>query len=290
VKSLALCHRLAVLPIVACAALVAVTPLVTGWASTAPPPSPAVADVSELIVYRRGEVVPQDQFVDLGPPGDLGGQVLEGDPAISARVDFADGAFTAGVFQATRGKVLIHFPFTEHATILSGSVELTDATGVTVTLRPGDSYLITQGSNILWNVRGPRVQKSFANRVAAADRPGPMRIYRAHAAVPAGDLVDLGPPEALGGVVLGGDPQVAARFDLADASAGLMVISEGALRIDFAFAAHAAVTRGRVQLTDRLGRTATLRPGDAYFVRPGAVVRYDLGQRPLEQSFFHTVL
>ncbi len=284
-KTCSLSNRLAMLPLVASVALGAAAPPATARASSAP-----AADDAGLIVYRRGAVVPPHQLVDLGPPGDLGGQVLEGDPAISARIDFAAGGFTAGVFQATRGKVLIHFPFTEHATILSGSVELTDVTGVTVTLGPGDSYLITQGSDILWEVRGPRVQKSFANRVEAQDRPGPMRIYRAPAVVPDGQLVDLGPPEALGGVALAGDPQVAARFDLDDASAGLLRISEGVVRVDFAFAAHAAVASGRVRLRDGAGRAATLHPGDAYFVRPGAVVTYALADRPLVQSFFHTVL
>ncbi len=288
VKSISSPNRLLSLPLIACAAIWTLAPL---DAAQATPTAPQAADDDgEIIVYRRGEAVPQQQLVDLGAPGELGGEVLEGDPTISARVDFADGVFTAGVFQATRGKVLIHFPFTEHATILSGSVELTDATGVNVTLRPGDSYLITQGSDIVWDVRGALVQKSFANRVEAQDRPGPMRVYRAHGGVADDELIELGPPEALGGVTLDGDPQVSARFDLPDVSAGLMEITEGVLRIDFAFAAHATVASGRLRLTDGAGCATTLRAGDAYFVQPGAVVTYDLGHRPLLQSFFHTVL
>lgn len=242
-----------------------------------------------LRVYRRGQAVPQDELVDLGPPADLGGEVLEGDPRISARIDLSDGTFTAGVFQATRGKVLIHFPFTEHATILSGSVELTDATGAHATLHPGDSYLITQGSDIVWEVEGARVQKSFANRVEAQDAPGPMRIYEARAEVEGDELVALGSPEALGGVVLAGDPQVAARFDLPDASAGVMQTTAGALSIDFAFAAHATVAAGRLRLTDEDGCTHALRPGDAYLVRPGATVEWDVAHHPVQQSFFHAV-
>ena len=119
-----------------------------------------------MIVYRAGEKVPQSELQDLGPPEGLGGIVLEGDPKISARIDYAAGNLLAGVFQATSGTVLIHFPFSEHATITSGEVELTDETGQTVRLGPGDSYLIKQDSSILWRVAQSFVQKSFFNVVA----------------------------------------------------------------------------------------------------------------------------
>src|SRR5438128_5533567 len=72
---------------------------------------------AQMIVYRAGEKVPESELVDLGPPEGLGGMVLEGDPKISARIDYAAGNLLAGVFQATRGTVLIHFLFSEHATI-----------------------------------------------------------------------------------------------------------------------------------------------------------------------------
>lgn len=80
---------------------------------------------------------------------------------------------------------------------------------------PGDSYLITQGSKIVWEVSGERVQKSFFNRVDAVDAPGPMRIYAQNSKVGDDELVDLGAPEGLGGVVISGDPAIAARVDLA---------------------------------------------------------------------------
>ena len=63
----------------------------------------------KMIVYRAGEKVPQAELQDLGPPEGLGGTVLEGDPKISARIDYAQGNLLGGVFQATRGTVLIHF-------------------------------------------------------------------------------------------------------------------------------------------------------------------------------------
>ena len=119
----------------------------------------------QMIVYRAGEKVPESELVDLGPPEGLGGIVLEGDPKISARIDYAAGNLLAGVFQATRGEVQIHFPFTEHATVIEGAVTLTDETGQTVRLGPGDSYLIQQDSSILWRVMQSFVQKSFFNVV-----------------------------------------------------------------------------------------------------------------------------
>jgi uncharacterized protein len=173
----------------ACAIAVAVSS-----AATAAPP--------QMIVYRAGEKVPESELFDLGPPEGLGGTVLEGDPKISARIDYAQGNLLAGVFQATRGTVLIHFPFTEHATILTGEVELTDEWGNRAHLGAGDSYFITQGSVILWEVHGDRVQKTFFNRTTEDDPPAaPMIIYKVHDEIAQSDLIDLGPPEGLGGTV-----------------------------------------------------------------------------------------
>ena len=53
------------------------------------------------------------------------------------------------MLQATRGKGRIEFPFTEHATILNGEVELTDQWGNRALLEAGDGCLITQGSVVV---------------------------------------------------------------------------------------------------------------------------------------------
>jgi len=119
-----------------------------------------------MIVYDpKNNAIPDSEFVDLGNPGDLGGRVISGSPRISARVDFQQGNRTAGVFEATTGVVEIHFPFTEHATILEGEVTLTDQAGNVHVYRKGDSYFIRQGEVILWDVKGNRVRKSFFNIV-----------------------------------------------------------------------------------------------------------------------------
>lgn len=268
------------------------------FAACGPDISPPVAETSSgvqssgLVVYPRGVAVPDCELVDLGPPEGLGGTVLSGSPRISARVDHSDGPLTAGVFQATRGDVLIHFPFTEHATILVGSVRLTDPTGQTAVLEPGDSYVIGQGTDILWQVSGARVQKSFFNRVEAADAPGPMRIHRRGQPTPAQELVVLGPPEALGGVTVAGTPLIAERADLSSPtlSAGILDVTRGQLSIDFPFTAHAAVTDGRLDLIDDLGRAHALRAGDAYLVTAGTPIGWGVQGQRVQQSFMHLAL
>jgi hypothetical protein len=96
--------------------------------------------------------------------------VLEGSPALTGRIDFQSGAMSAGLFASTNGKVEIHFPFTEHATILEGVVRLTDEAGQSHTYHPGDSYLIRQGQIIIWEVISERMVKAFFNITEPAPR------------------------------------------------------------------------------------------------------------------------
>lgn len=116
-----------------------------------------------MIIYPYKSVTASDELVDLGPPEGLGGKVLDGSPRISARIDFQDGNMTGGIFEATKGKVEVTFPFTEHATILEGEVTLIDESGQTHIYRPGDSYIIKQGQVIIWDVQVERVRKTFFN-------------------------------------------------------------------------------------------------------------------------------
>jgi uncharacterized cupin superfamily protein len=244
-----------------------------------------------MIVYRAGDEVPQSELIDLGPPAGLGGLVLEGDPKIAARVDYAEGALLAGVFQATRGKVLIHFPFSEHATILHGEVELTDEWGNSARLRPGDSYFITQGSNIVWEVRGRRVQKTFFNRTTGFDAPAPMIVYQKREEIAQSELIDLGPPEGLGGTVLSGDPKISARIDYGDgpATAGVFQATRGDVAILFPFTEHATVIQGAVTLTDETGRTARLDPGDSYLIKQNSSILWQVSRKLVQKSFFNVV-
>lgn len=120
-----------------------------------------------MIIYEpKNNGIPDSELIDLGNPADLGGEVISGNPRVSARVDFQQGNITAGIFEATTGVVKITFPFTEHATIIEGEVILTDTvTGQRRVMKKGDSYFIRQGEVILWDVQGDRVRKSFFNIV-----------------------------------------------------------------------------------------------------------------------------
>jgi uncharacterized cupin superfamily protein len=128
-----------------------------------PPPVMSTAAPEEMKVYSPKVAVDISTLASLGPPDALGGQVLSGQPELFGRVDFHKGNLMGGLFMATTGLIRVTFPFTEHATILEGEVTLTDATGVTQTFRPGDSYIIRQGQVILWDVKGKHVIKSFFN-------------------------------------------------------------------------------------------------------------------------------
>jgi uncharacterized protein len=119
-----------------------------------------------MIVYVPGVLVPQDALFDLGPLEGLGGVLLEGNLRLAGRIDYQAGNITAGIFQSTgRGKVLVTLPFTEHATVINGSVKMTDETGASHIYKPGDSYLMKQGTKILWEQEAPLLQKSFLNIV-----------------------------------------------------------------------------------------------------------------------------
>jgi uncharacterized protein len=128
--------------------------------------SGALSGADAMIVYSpRGKPVDEAGFFWLGPVELLGGRVLEGEPRIYARIDYQRHGTTAGLFKATRGRVEVTFPFTEHATILEGEVTVTDETGQRHTYKAGDSYFIRQGQVVLWEVKGKQVIKSFLNIV-----------------------------------------------------------------------------------------------------------------------------
>jgi uncharacterized cupin superfamily protein len=255
------------------------------------PVSTAESSLTEgaMIVYPIGHSVPASELIDLGPPSGLGATVLEGDPRISARIDYAENGMTAGVFQGTRGKALIHFPFTEHATILFGQATLTDQAGNTHVFKPGDSYLIRQGSDVLLDVEGSFFQKSFFNRVEPADAPGPMKVYPLGVPVPASELMDLGSPSNLGGTVLEGDPTISARVDYAGGglTAGVFQATQGKGLIHFPFTEHASFFHGQARLTDESGVTHVFNPGDSYLIKQGSNIVWDTSGRSVQKSFFN---
>ncbi|OHV87637.1 cupin domain-containing protein [Mesorhizobium sp. ORS 3428] len=108
---------------------------------------------------------------DWGIPEDVGAVTLEGEVRIAGRFDLGEpaGAVFGGVYAATRGKYRVVYPFHEHATLLSGNVELTDeATGLTVSYGPGDSWIIAKGTSVIWSIVSERICKSYLATTAHA--------------------------------------------------------------------------------------------------------------------------
>lgn len=81
-------------------------------------------------------------------------EILSGDPRQSGRVDVSDqeGALFAGVWECTQGSFRYEYTFTELATILKGSIAVTDSGGVRHELGVGDSFLVRQGETVTWEV------------------------------------------------------------------------------------------------------------------------------------------
>ncbi len=79
------------------------------------------------------------------------------------------------------------YPFTEHATVLEGEVELTVAGGEPQRFAPGDSWFVKQGTEVEWKILTPRFVKHYGERRDALTRcacpgrgrmPSPGRVRR----------------------------------------------------------------------------------------------------------------
>jgi uncharacterized cupin superfamily protein len=69
---------------------------------------------------------------------------------------------SAGYFGLTRGTFRMTYPFNEQATVVQGSVRLTDvAAGTSVTYSVGDSWFVTQGTDVVWEIQSDFFVKHF---------------------------------------------------------------------------------------------------------------------------------
>ena len=104
-------------------------------------------------------------------------------------------------------------------------------------------------------------------------------------------FVSLGAPEALGGRVLEGNPEIFARVDYSHkgTTAGLFKATTGKIEIFFPFTEHATILEGEVTLTDETGKSHTYRPGDSYLIRQGQVILWEVKGKHVIKSFFNTV-
>ncbi|MCY0966317.1 cupin domain-containing protein [Parathalassolituus penaei] len=94
-------------------------------------------------------------MAEIGSVANLGAEVLAGDPQATAKfvVGGPESALAVGLFGSTEGIFRVNYPFSEHATLLSGSLTLkNETTGVEATFAPGDSWFIAKGEVIVFNV------------------------------------------------------------------------------------------------------------------------------------------
>lgn len=104
----------------------------------------------------------------VGSVANLGSEVIEGNP--EATVQFLVGNpetnIAVGLFGCSKGTFRMVYPFTEHATVLTGRVTLkNEATGVEAQYGPGDSWFFEKGTSVLWTVESDDFVKNYMSIV-----------------------------------------------------------------------------------------------------------------------------
>jgi uncharacterized cupin superfamily protein len=112
-------------------------------------------------INLNASVPPLDSW---GTPEDIGAETFDGPIAVAGKIVFGalGGAVSGGYYSATRGRYRLVYPFHEHATLIEGELAITDeSTGVTNVYGPGDSWIIAQGTPLVWEIRSDFVSKSY---------------------------------------------------------------------------------------------------------------------------------
>jgi uncharacterized cupin superfamily protein len=106
----------------------------------------------------------QQDLQPIGPISNLGARIESGDVQAFAKGTFGapTDPVSAGYFGVTRGIFSMTYPFNEQATVVQGSVRLTDvAAGTTVSYKTGDSWFVTQGTEVVWEIESDFFIKHF---------------------------------------------------------------------------------------------------------------------------------
>ncbi len=101
---------------------------------------------------------------DWGDPEQAGATSLGGPMKVGGKVVFGSlaGPVHGGLYEATRGRFRVRYPYHEHSTVREGILAITDeATGTTIEYGPGDSWIIAKDAPIIWDVRTDKVLVSF---------------------------------------------------------------------------------------------------------------------------------
>jgi uncharacterized cupin superfamily protein len=106
----------------------------------------------------------QQDLHSIGSVSNLGATVEAGDVQAFVKGTFGGPTdpVSAGYFGVTHGTFRMTYPFNEQATVVQGSVKLTDvAAGTSVTYNVGDSWFATQGTEVLWEIQSDFFIKHF---------------------------------------------------------------------------------------------------------------------------------
>lgn len=243
-------------------------------------------NTDNVIVYEGGRPVPQCELSPLDP-ADFNGEIIK-DATWSGRIDLLEGSLIGGVFQSTRGKYRQVYPGVAHATIIVGDLKATVG-GQTYHLHRGDSFLVTKGTDVVFETLSSRHQASFFGNFASPDAAPLFKVYRQGSIVPEADLVSLGTPADFNMTVLEGNPTLKARIDYAVGleSAGHFRITDSKLFVDpVSVTEHGAITRHGMSMTEPDGTRWNLHTGDSYLVRAGATLTWDVQGPAVYQAFY----
>ncbi|HZX50866.1 MAG TPA: cupin domain-containing protein [Pseudomonas sp.] len=99
-----------------------------------------------------------------GTVADLGSEILEGEGKAFGKMTFGGptDVVSAGYFAVTKSKFRMVYPFNEQATVVFGEVILTDeGTGQSTRYKAGDSWFVTKGTSVLWDVLSDSFTKHY---------------------------------------------------------------------------------------------------------------------------------
>ncbi len=100
----------------------------------------------------------------IGPVTNLGSEILSGECLAYGQGTFGapTDPVSAGFFAVTPGRFRMTYPFNEQAVVVKGAVTLTDvASGESRRYGVGESWFVTQGTEVLWEVEGEVFMKHY---------------------------------------------------------------------------------------------------------------------------------
>jgi uncharacterized cupin superfamily protein len=241
---------------------------------------------SKIIMYEAGHAVPNDELSPLDP-SDYNAE-LDCDVDWRGRIDLEEGSLIGGVVHATRGKYRQVFPGVFHATVMVGRLKAKTG-GKTYHLNEGDSFLVTKGTEVVFQTLSNSHQASFFGNFASPNLPGTFKVYKKGSTVDPSELISLGTPADFGMVVLEGNPSFDARIDYAQGleSAGHFRVSRSKLFVpSTTVTEHGSVTKGGMTLTKPDGTSYTFHEGDAYLNRAHSTQTWQVNSPVVYQAFF----